>query len=118
MPNRDICFTPATEQARMIRDREISAVELMQAHLDQIEEINPIVNGTLDDPSTAWKTTHGQWCIIGNAGAVGQKKKNVAPRNFVLTGPENGEGFIRLKTVWRAAGCCLWWWWCGMVVCA
>lgn len=47
MPNRDICFTPATEQARMIRDREISAVELMQAHLDQIEEINPIVNAVV-----------------------------------------------------------------------
>ncbi|MFP6569598.1 MAG: amidase family protein, partial [Dehalococcoidia bacterium] len=44
MPDSDICFTPATEQARMVRDGEISAVELMKAHLDQIGRVNPSVN--------------------------------------------------------------------------
>jgi amidase len=47
MPDSDICFTPATEQARMVRDGEISAVELMQAHLDQIERVNPAVNAVV-----------------------------------------------------------------------
>ncbi len=47
MPDSDICFTPATEQARMVRDGEISAVELMQTHLDQIELVNPAVNAVV-----------------------------------------------------------------------
>ncbi|MDP6824304.1 MAG: amidase family protein, partial [Dehalococcoidia bacterium] len=47
MPDSDICFTPATEQARMVRDGEISAVELMQAHLGQIERVNPVVNAVV-----------------------------------------------------------------------
>src|SRR5215216_1782391 len=40
----DICFLPAVELARRIRRREISCVELMQAHLAQIERVNPRVN--------------------------------------------------------------------------
>ena len=47
MPDSDICFTPATEQARMVRDGDISALELMQAHLDQIERVNPTVNAVV-----------------------------------------------------------------------
>ena len=30
--------------------------------------VNPIVNHTGDDPSTAWKTEHGEWRLIGNQG--------------------------------------------------
>ena len=33
---------------------------------------NPIVNGTSDDPSTAWQTPYGEWRLIGNAKAHGQ----------------------------------------------
>ena len=40
----DICFLTATEQARLIRDRELSCREIMEAHLDQIDRINPNVN--------------------------------------------------------------------------
>jgi sucrose-6-phosphate hydrolase SacC (GH32 family) len=40
---------------------------------------NPIVNGTSDDPSTAWRTAHGEWRLIGNAKAAGQVKDGVAP---------------------------------------
>ena len=29
---------------------------------------NPLVNGTGDDPSTAWKTADGEWRLIGNQG--------------------------------------------------
>jgi amidase len=42
--SEDICFLPATELARRIRARELSAVEVMQAHLAQIERANPQVN--------------------------------------------------------------------------
>ena len=33
---------------------------------------NPIINGTGDDPSTAWLTKYGEYRFIGNAGAYGQ----------------------------------------------
>src|SRR5262245_17499577 len=44
MPNYDICFLPAVELASRIRARELSAVEVMQVHLAQIERVNPRVN--------------------------------------------------------------------------
>jgi amidase len=40
----DLCFLPAFELARLIRIREVSALEVMQAHLAQIERVNPQVN--------------------------------------------------------------------------
>ena len=44
MPNQEICFLTATEIARLIRARELSAIEVMEAHLAQIERVNPKVN--------------------------------------------------------------------------
>jgi amidase len=46
----DLCFRPATELAGMLRAREISARELLDAHLDRIERLNPSLNAvvTLD----------------------------------------------------------------------
>lgn len=44
MPDTDICLLTATELARRIRYRDLSAVEVMGAHLARIEEINPRVN--------------------------------------------------------------------------
>ena len=40
----DLCFWTAAELARVIAAREISAVEVMEAHLARIEEVNPAVN--------------------------------------------------------------------------
>ena len=40
----DLCFTPAIQLAAMIRDKKVSAREVMQAHLAQIERVNPAVN--------------------------------------------------------------------------
>jgi amidase len=42
--NDDICFMTACELAQRIRRRELSAVEVMRAHLTQIERVNPMVN--------------------------------------------------------------------------
>ncbi len=39
-----LCFLPATELAARLRARELSAVEVMEAHLAQIERVNPQVN--------------------------------------------------------------------------
>ena len=50
MTSDDLCFRPATELAAMVRAREISARELLQAHLDRIGRVNPRLNAivTLD----------------------------------------------------------------------
>lgn len=42
--SEEICFAPARELARRIRARELSAREVVQAHLDQIERVDPQVN--------------------------------------------------------------------------
>ncbi len=44
MTETDICFLPATELARRIRGRELSARDLMAASLARIEHVNPGVN--------------------------------------------------------------------------
>ena len=40
----DLCFLTARELARRIREKEVSCVEVMEAHLAQIERVNPKVN--------------------------------------------------------------------------
>jgi len=40
----ELCFLTACEQARLLRERRLSAVELLEAHLAQIERVNPAVN--------------------------------------------------------------------------
>ena len=40
----DICFMEAGEIAARIRRRELSAREVLEAHLAQIERVNPAVN--------------------------------------------------------------------------
>ena len=50
MIDSDLCLRPATELAALVRSRELSAAELLAAHLEQIERLNPRVNAicTLD----------------------------------------------------------------------
>jgi amidase len=43
-PMADLCFLSARELAALIRSRKASAYEIMQAHLAQIERVNPTVN--------------------------------------------------------------------------
>jgi amidase len=48
----DVCFTSARDLARLIRTRQLSAREVMRAHLDRIRRLNPRVNAIvakLDD---------------------------------------------------------------------
>jgi amidase len=44
MSDSDICFLTATDLARRMRRKELSAAEVMDAHLRQIERINPKVH--------------------------------------------------------------------------
>lgn len=43
----DICDTSATEQKELLDSRSISAVELLEAHLDRINAVNPSVNAVV-----------------------------------------------------------------------
>ena len=40
----DLCFTPATRLAEMIRTKALSPVEVTRAVLDRIERLNPTLN--------------------------------------------------------------------------
>ena len=42
--NDELCFTPATELARMFADRSVSPVEVMDAVLARLEALNPRLN--------------------------------------------------------------------------
>ncbi|MGH7267723.1 MAG: amidase, partial [Candidatus Rokuibacteriota bacterium] len=44
MPDRDLCFTPATELVRLYRARKASPLEVMQAVLARIDALNPTLN--------------------------------------------------------------------------
>jgi len=41
---RDLCFTPAVELAKLYRGRKVSPLEVMQAVLARIDAVNPVVN--------------------------------------------------------------------------
>jgi amidase len=43
-PASEICFMPARQMADLIRQKKLSAREVMQAHLKQISRVNPKVN--------------------------------------------------------------------------
>ncbi|MEO8373075.1 MAG: amidase family protein, partial [Candidatus Solibacter sp.] len=38
----------ATQQARLIREREITSVELVETHLARIDEVNPLINAAIE----------------------------------------------------------------------
>jgi amidase len=42
--SEEICFMTATDMSRRIRERALSAREVMEAHLARIERVNPVVN--------------------------------------------------------------------------
>src|SRR5688572_348923 len=43
-PPSDLCFTDANELAALIRTRKVSAREVMTAHLERIDRVNPRIN--------------------------------------------------------------------------
>ena len=56
----DLTYSDATKLAELIRNREVTSVEVVQAHLDRIDAINPKINaivtwaaGALDDAVAA-----------------------------------------------------------------
>ena len=71
--SREICFCNARELAQQIRSRQISAREVMQAHLDQIHRLNPRLNAIVsllpDDTCLALADAADR--ALANGAAVG-----------------------------------------------
>lgn len=47
MPTSDLCFMTATDLAQHLQRKDLSARDVMAAHLAQIERLNPIVNAII-----------------------------------------------------------------------
>src|SRR5262245_42297805 len=47
MDSSELCFMTATEMARHLRNKDLSAREVLDAHLHQIERINPKLNAII-----------------------------------------------------------------------
>lgn len=54
--NTELVYSDATRLAELIRTREVSPVEVVKAHLDRIEAINPKVNAIVTIAEDAWNT--------------------------------------------------------------
>ena len=44
MSKNELCFKPATELSQLLKSKALSATELMEAHIAQIESVNPKLN--------------------------------------------------------------------------
>jgi aspartyl-tRNA(Asn)/glutamyl-tRNA(Gln) amidotransferase subunit A len=76
MSDTDLCYTPATELAGLIRDKKLSPVELMEAVLARIEALEPEIN--------AFAT------LTADAAMDAARKAETAVANGVALGPLHG----------------------------
>jgi amidase len=68
----ELNFLTARELTRLMRSREVSAVEVMTAHLDQIERVNPAVNAIVTLlPERAMAGARAADAAIGREKVVG-----------------------------------------------
>jgi amidase len=68
----ELNFMTARELARRIKERELSAVEVLEAHLDQIERVNPIVNAIVTlIPERAMAAAHAADAALARGDDVG-----------------------------------------------
>ena len=72
MPNNEICFLTAADLAEKIRSKEVSAKEVMETHLDQIERVNPKVNAIVTYlPEQAMEGARAADKMLAKGDAVG-----------------------------------------------
>lgn len=70
---RDLCFTPATELARLYRSRKVSPLEVMRSVLERLDRVNPLVNAvvTLDRESALGQARRATAALTRRAAALG-----------------------------------------------
>src|SRR5215218_6173910 len=72
MPTPEICFLSATELVRLVRAKELSVREVMEAHLAQIERVNPEVNAVVTlTAEQAMDRAHAADNALARGGEVG-----------------------------------------------
>ena len=72
MTSTDLCFLTACELAQRIRAKQISAAEVMQAHLTQIDRVNPQVNAIVTyHPERALAQAHAADAALVRGDAIG-----------------------------------------------
>lgn len=72
MSGQEICLQPATELARRIQEKELSAVEVMEAHLERIERLNPGLNAIVTlVPESAMEGASAADEVLAGGGEVG-----------------------------------------------
>jgi len=71
--SRDLCFTPATELARLYRARKASPLEVMRAVLERLDRINPLVNAvvTLDREAAVRQARRATAALTRRTATVG-----------------------------------------------
>src|SRR5688500_11948170 len=68
----ELCFRPATELAALVRSREISARELLDAHLARIDRVNPSLGAIITlDPNGARAAADAADAALARGDAVG-----------------------------------------------
>src|SRR5882762_4954764 len=68
----EINFLSATEMAEQIRHRQLSPVELIEAHLSQIEHLNPKLNAFVQvDADGARRQAKDAACAVGQRKQLG-----------------------------------------------
>ena len=70
---RDLCFTPAVELARLYRTRKVSPLEVMQAVLERLDQVNPTVNAfvTVDREGALREARRATAALARRGAAVG-----------------------------------------------
>ena len=82
---QDIIFSDATRLAELIRTREVSPVEVVQAHLDRIEAVDPKVNAIVTVAEGALDAAKAAEAAV----MAGERTRAAARRAL------HGEGFHR-----------------------
>jgi Asp-tRNA(Asn)/Glu-tRNA(Gln) amidotransferase A subunit family amidase len=59
MQNKDLCEQSLTTLAELIRKREVSATEVVEAHLERIERLNPALNAVVTVASDLSQSAEG-----------------------------------------------------------
>ncbi|MDB6013477.1 MAG: amidase [Gammaproteobacteria bacterium] len=57
----DLIYSDATELAELIRTKEVSPVEVVQAHLKRIEALNPRLNAIVTVADDALRSAKAPW---------------------------------------------------------
>jgi aspartyl-tRNA(Asn)/glutamyl-tRNA(Gln) amidotransferase subunit A len=71
--NSELIYSDATKLAELIRTREVSPVEVMKAHLDRIEAVNPKVNAIVTIANGALESAKEAEAVVLRGDEVGPR---------------------------------------------